>query len=268
MLIAAVVLLLVVAPVAAGANRESTAEDHLSPYWGGAISQWSRWILFWAEEREIDPDLIAAVIRKESIGYASAEGPYGSVGLMMVLPAEISGMSWRPSAEELKQPSVNLRWGTGILKEILRETDGDLPRALAAYNGGWEQVHIPSTQRYAHNVLTYYAYAMGARHGYTYQESKQWTLVFMIRVDGRIKRIQTHTSGKYIAPCFGNAVAFRKLFPEMVSAPRARVAHFIDEEGRDVLLDAWLFVGDHSTPPEEHLVRAAPPALLRTGHRP
>ncbi len=267
-LLAVVTLLIAVSPATAGANTESAAEGHLSPYWGGAISQWSHLIVHWANERELDPDLIAAVIRKESIGHAGAEGPSGAVGLMMVMPAEISGLSWRPSAEELKKPNVNLRWGTGMLKEILRETGGDLSTALAAYNGGWEQVHIPSTQRYAHNVLAYYAYAIAARHGYSYQESKKWTLVLMTREDGRITRFQAHTSGEFLAPCFDGAVEFRQLFPEMIDAPRTRVTRFTDDEGHDVLVDAWLFVGDPGQIADKMLVHAIPPALPRTGRRP
>jgi len=218
-------------------------EVHISPFWGGAISQWDWWIVHWAQKRELDPDLVAAVIRKESIGRVDAEGPYGAVGLMMVLPAEESGLSWRPSAKELKQPGLNLQWGTGILKEIIRESGGDLLTALAAYNGGWEQLYLASTERFAHSVLTYYAYAIAARHGYGYQESKVWTMVLMTRVDGHIERIQTHTSGHFLAPCFEGAVAFRALYPDMANAPRVRVTRFLDEQGREVLVDAWLFVG-------------------------
>ena len=101
-LILAATLNLAIAPLGAGASTEGgSAEDSLSPFWGSAISQWTRWIVYWANERELDPDLVAAVVRKESIGQATAEGPYGAVGLMMVMPAEISGLSWRPSSAEL-----------------------------------------------------------------------------------------------------------------------------------------------------------------------
>jgi len=256
-------------PVTASDHVESgTGEDQLSPFWGSAISQWNRLIFYWANARELDPDLVAAVIRKESIGHASAAGPYGSVGLMMVMPAEVSGMPWRPSSEELKQPNVNLRWGTGILKQVIRDSDGNLANALAAYNGGWEQIHISSTKRYAQSVLTFYAYAIAGRHGYSYQESKVWSLVLMTRVDNRIRLIQTHTSGHFLAPCFEGAIEFRDLYPEMVSAPRTRVAHFTDEEGHDVLIDAWLFVGGSAGFSGEMLVSTAPSTPPRIGHRP
>jgi len=268
-LILVTILSLGAAPLAASDHVESgTGEDQLSPFWGGAISQWNRLIFYWANARELDPDLVAAVIRKESVGRASAAGPYGSVGLMMVMPAEVSGMPWRPSSEELKQPNVNLRWGTGILKQVIRDSDGNLSHALAAYNGGWEQIHIPSTKRYAQSVLTFYAYAIAGRHGYSYQESKIWSLVLMTRVDNRIKLIQTHTSGHFLAPCFEGALEFRELYPEMVSAPRTRVARFTDEEGHDVLIDAWLFVGDSAGFSGEKLVSTTPSTLPRIGHRP
>lgn len=262
-------LLCTVTPVEAGADFSAgSGEDHLSPYWGGAISQWSRWILLWSEERELDPDLVAAIIRKESIGHASAEGPYGAVGLMMVMPAETSGLSWRPSTEELKQPSLNIRWGTGMLREIIRESGGDLLSALAAYNGGWDQLHLPTTEYYAHSVLSYYAHAIAARNGYSHQESKDWTLVLMTRMDHRIKLMQSVTSGDFLVPCFEGAVAFRQIFPDMATAPRTRVAHFTDDAGHDYLIDAWLFVGDQNKPESETLVSAGPPPPPRTGHRP
>jgi hypothetical protein len=258
-----------IVPARAGADAESGAgEDRLSPYWGDAISQWSQWIVYWANERELDPDLVAAVVRKESIGHAAAEGPGGAVGLMMVMPAEASGLPWRPNAEELKQPSMNLRWGTGMLSEIIRESGGDLLHALAAYNGGWEQVHLPVTRRYAQSVLTYYAYAMAGRHGYSYKEGKVWTLVIMTRVDGHINLIQTSTSGQFLAPCFEGAVEFRDLYPEMVNAPRTRVAHYTDEEGHDVLIDAWLFVGPPDSPPDETVISTAPLTIPGIGQRP
>jgi hypothetical protein len=265
----AILLLFAIAPVGTGASRElTTGEDQISPYWGGAISQWTPWILYWANERALDPDLVAAVIRQESIGRTDAEGPTGAVGLMMVMPAEVSGLSWRPSAEELKEPNLNIRWGTGMLKQIIRDSGGDLFHSLAAYNGGWEQINISATQRYAQKVLTYYAYAIAARHGYSYQESKNWTLVLMTREDRRIKMFQTGTSGPYPVPCFENVLGFRDFFPEMVDAPRALVTRFVDKEGHEVLIDAWLLVGGPDYPLEETLVRAGPSMLSRSGHRP
>jgi hypothetical protein len=187
---------------------------------------------------------------------------------MMVMSSETSGFSWRPTAEELKRPSVNLRWGTGMLKQIIRDSGGDLMRSLAAYNGGWEQVHLARTESYAHSVLTFYAYAVAGRHGYSYQESKVWSLVTMTRVDGRVSLIRTATSGHYLVPCFEDVSGFREFYPDMADAVRTRVAHLTDEDGRDILVDAWLFIGAPDKPVGGIAVDSMSSQLLRVGRQP
>lgn len=261
-LVLAITLSLGAALATADDNDNSDSDEvQLSPYWGSAINQWAWWINRWAQERELDPDLVAAIVRQESIGRTEAEGPYGSVGLMMVLPAKASGLSWRPSVEELKQPDINLRWGTGILKEIIRKSGGNLIQALAAYNGGWEQLGLATTQRYAHNVLNFYAYAIAAHHGYTYQESKVWTMLIVTQVNGHAKLIQTDTSGHFLAPCLDGTRQLEEVYPEIASVPRTRVTHFIDEERRDVYVDAWLFVGGLDRYVNKMLVGTTPPTF-------
>ncbi len=224
-------------------TQAHASEKQLSPYWGSAISQWDWWIRYWAQDRELDPDLVAAVVRKESIGRTDAEGPYGSVGLMMVMSDQDSGLWWRPTREELKQPDINIQWGTGILKEIIRKSDGNLAIALAAYNGGWDQLNLATTARYAHSVLNFYAYAIAAHHDYTYQEGKVWTMVIVTQIHGRAQFIQTDSSGHFLAPCFDNLGQFQATYPEMSNAPYTRVTHYVDEDENDVFIDAWLFVG-------------------------
>ena len=90
----------------------------------------------------------------------------------------------------------------------------------------------------------------------------------MIRVDGRIKLIQTDSSGHFLAPCFETALEFRDIFPDMVSAPRTRVTRFTDEEGREVLVDAWLFVGGSDKHVGEMMAGVALPTLPRVGLTP
>jgi len=161
----AVVVLFPAYPAAARSPAQPPVPPaHLSPYWPATIQRWEPLILEEAQRRGLDPDLIAAVIWKESHGLAYRRGPAGAVGLMMVMPKE-AGFAWRPPAEQLMIPEVNLFWGARALSIVIRQSRGDLFGALAAYNGGWEQVHLRVTQRYARDVLLEYVRSVAVRNG-------------------------------------------------------------------------------------------------------
>lgn len=140
------------------------SESLLSPYWHPAVVRWEPIILEEAERRGIDPDFIAAVIWTESLGRPNLHSPAGAVGLMGVMPKE-AGFSWRPTARELEDPALNVFWGTRTLSIVIRQARGDLFLALAAYNGGWEQIQFPGPRRYAEDTLLHYARAVAVRMG-------------------------------------------------------------------------------------------------------
>jgi len=137
----------------------------LSPYWEQpTIRRWEDVITESAYEGGYDPDFLAAVIWKESLGLQYAYGPAGAVGLMQVMPRE-RGFLDRPTAAQLEEPWRNLYWGTQILSRAIRSSGGDLYNALAAYNGGWDQTHLRGPRRYAGEVLGHYARAVAVRCG-------------------------------------------------------------------------------------------------------
>ncbi len=77
----------------------------------------------------VDGLLIASVVEMES-GFASnVVSPRGAVGLMQVRPGA-------PGGADLTDPKVNLEVGSRYLGGLLDRYDGDLERALAAYNAG------------------------------------------------------------------------------------------------------------------------------------
>lgn len=152
-------------PIAAADLRQPPdPATHLSPYWSYAVLRWEDLILKEAQRRGLDPDLIAAVIWKESLGHPYARGPAGAVGLMMVMPRE-AGFSWRPLTEDLENPHRNVFWGTRALATTIDQSGGDLYSALAAYNGGWDQIHLSGPRGYAEAVMASYARAVAVRHG-------------------------------------------------------------------------------------------------------
>ncbi|MGQ9466696.1 MAG: lytic transglycosylase domain-containing protein [Anaerolineae bacterium] len=142
----------------------SAQESRLSPYWHPDVARWEPIILEEARRRGIDPDFIAAVIWTESLGRPYLHSPAGAIGLMGVMPKE-AGFSWRPTARELEDPALNIFWGTRTLSIVIRQARGDLYLALAAYNGGWEQIQLPGPRRYAENTLFHYARAVAVRMG-------------------------------------------------------------------------------------------------------
>ena len=98
-------------------------------------------VLGHAENYDLDPALIAAVIYRESGFDPDAVSESGAVGLMQLLPATADGIAeltggseFRP--DDLYEPELNVRYGAFYLRRLLTKYDGDLELALAAYHAG------------------------------------------------------------------------------------------------------------------------------------
>jgi hypothetical protein len=167
---------LVALPQQAAASRPLQKEiGIISSIWPSNIQQWEEHIGILAQAHGLDPDFIAAVIQEESNGQVDLVSSAGAVGLMGVMPTG-PGLEWRPSPDVLKNPAVNLRWGVGILAEIVRQSGGDLYSALSAYTGGWQQVNGRVPRQYAANVLNNYGRAVMVRNGQEPEIANQWTI--------------------------------------------------------------------------------------------
>lgn len=112
-----------------------------------------------ARKHNVDGLLVAAIIEAESGFTPDAVSPKGAVGLMQLLPST-GGLYGTP---DLADPSKNLEAGTRYLSRLLREFDGDLERAVAAYNAGPAAVAryngVPpfqETRQYVRKVLAIY----------------------------------------------------------------------------------------------------------------
>ena len=94
-----------------------------------------------AQERGLDPYLVLALIRQESLFDTRARSPAAALGLMQLIPptaarvAKQLGLS-TPSQETLFQPEVNVALGTQYLKDLLQRYSNNWFKALAAYNAG------------------------------------------------------------------------------------------------------------------------------------
>ncbi len=93
----------------------------------------------------VDPYLIAAVIREESVYNPDAVSPAGALGLMQVLPqtgqmiaGRLGGESF--SKERLFDPRYNIRMGSWYLGQLAEKFDHNPVYMVAAYNAGPEAV--------------------------------------------------------------------------------------------------------------------------------
>jgi soluble lytic murein transglycosylase len=94
-----------------------------------------------AQERELDPYLILALIRQESLFDPRARSPATALGLMQLLPSTAARVAKQigmppPSNEQLFQPEINLTLGTQYLKDLMQRYSNDWFKAIAAYNAG------------------------------------------------------------------------------------------------------------------------------------
>jgi soluble lytic murein transglycosylase-like protein len=90
----------------------------------------------------LDPALVYAVVRQESRFDPRAGSRVGASGLMQLMPATAAEVAGDPrlrfDTSPLHDPAFNLRLGQTYLAQLLKQggIEGDLLRALAAYNGG------------------------------------------------------------------------------------------------------------------------------------
>ena len=85
-----------------------------------------------AAKYNLDPALIKAVIKKESSFDPNAGSSAGARGLMQLMPATFRAMG----GGDATNPRDNIFAGTKYLSQMLKQHDGDLSLALAAYNAG------------------------------------------------------------------------------------------------------------------------------------
>lgn len=84
-----------------------------------------------AAAAEISPALLAALVWQESRWDAGAVSPKGAMGLTQLMPGTARDLGVDP-----KDPNANLAGGARYLRQLLDTFQGDVVKALAAYNAG------------------------------------------------------------------------------------------------------------------------------------
>lgn len=117
--------------------------------------QYSAALTFAANSANISPSLLAALVWQESRWDARAISGKGAVGLTQLMPGTARDLGVDP-----KDPLANLLGGARYLRQLLDQFDGDVEKALAAYNAGAARVRsaggipaIAETRNYVASIV-------------------------------------------------------------------------------------------------------------------
>jgi soluble lytic murein transglycosylase len=111
-------------------------------FWEGLFPlPWGDKLLARAAPHELDPYLVAGLIRQESEFNPRARSRAGALGLMQIMPATGRGLARSLgipsfSTAQLYLPDLSLRLGTLHLKQVFERYENELELSLAAYNAG------------------------------------------------------------------------------------------------------------------------------------
>jgi soluble lytic murein transglycosylase-like protein len=112
-----------------------------------------------ASQHDIADALVGAVAWQESRWRQSAISARGARGLMQLMPSTAKSLGVNAA-----DPDGNANGGAAYLEQLLRRFDGDVVRALAAYNAGPAAViryggipPYPETQKYVAAILDHLA---------------------------------------------------------------------------------------------------------------
>ncbi|AKF05533.1 Soluble lytic murein transglycosylase precursor [Sandaracinus amylolyticus] len=136
-----------------------------------------------ARERGLDPNLLLAVMRVESVYNPRIVSYAGAVGLLQIMPrtgrliARSMGREAEFGVDDLLDPRTNIEFAAWYLSSLIRRFEGRVPLAIASYNGGphnvrrWlrdhsedmpidafcERIPFDQTHRYVRRVLGHWA---------------------------------------------------------------------------------------------------------------
>ena len=109
-----------------------------------------------ASKHGVDPNLISRMIKHESNFNPKAISPAGAKGLMQLMPDTATELGVR----NVFDPEENLDAGVRYISQLLHKYDGDVNKALAAYNWGPRRVdkhgidNLPTeTRNYLQRIL-------------------------------------------------------------------------------------------------------------------
>jgi soluble lytic murein transglycosylase len=118
-----------------------------SPAWLGAFPMGYQMVIQSFAPKQVDPFLVAGLIREESLYSARVISPVGAIGLMQLMPTTAQKVARQLglhdseiNPQDLYDPEYNIQLGTYYLGQLLNEFQDNIIYSVAAYNAGPQAV--------------------------------------------------------------------------------------------------------------------------------
>ncbi|MDO4177637.1 MAG: lytic transglycosylase domain-containing protein [Phascolarctobacterium sp.] len=104
-------------------------------------------IITYSKKNNVDPFLVAAIIKNESHYDHKAKSPVGAIGLMQIMPETGQWIAKQMGIKDFKTEDLftsrtNIRMGCWYVGELYHEFQGNMALVMMAYNAGRGQTNI------------------------------------------------------------------------------------------------------------------------------
>lgn len=142
-------------------ERKIFVAEQFEPSVKKRFEQFREPIVRYAEQFNLDPNLLTALIWQESKFDPQAESGKGAFGLTQLTPIAIQDLKERFGVEitDIFDPEQQILGGAAFLRGMIDQFNGDVTQGLAAYNAGQGAVaqaggvpEFPETQNYVQSI--------------------------------------------------------------------------------------------------------------------
>ena len=137
------------------ATQDVSQTNFVTPAASAGPAAWRPYVSALAAKYDLSTALIEALVWQESRWNQTAVSPAGARGLTQLMPGTARDLGVNPD-----DPWQNLEGGARYLRKLLNAFDGDVVKALAAYNAGPDRVRraggvprIAETENYVAAIL-------------------------------------------------------------------------------------------------------------------
>jgi soluble lytic murein transglycosylase len=110
------------------------------------------------EKEPLDPIVLLALIRQESVFNPQARSRVGATGLMQLMPNTAKRFKRYVRDQQLREPAINVEIGIQYFNTLMKRYDGNLVYVLSAYNAGearverWKNQYFDSDETILKNI--------------------------------------------------------------------------------------------------------------------